>query len=755
MERLLEVRGLDVVYHTQAGRLPAVYDVNFDVRSGEIVGIVGESGCGKSTVSAALLRLLPPNGEITRGEIIFKSRDLRTLSNEELRQLRGRDIAMIFQDPMTSLNPVFSVGTQMMDVLKAHPITDRPDPSTSLRTGPAAPDGNEMRRRIIDLLEKVGIPDAAERIDHYPHQFSGGMRQRITIAMTMLSEPALLIADEPTSALDVTLEAQILELIERLRRDYQTSILFISHDLGVIAQLCDRVIVMYAGRVVEQGDVLSIFEQPQHPYTQALLASVPSRKHYGRRLANIPGRVPSLSALPPGCKFSDRCAHAQAVCQQTEPRYIDNGARRVRCYIYDPESGYDRSTESAQPQPIRTIDPSTHAQDSTSLDPSTSLRTGLHAAVRPAANRRLGSVAASSSNGPLVRLERLSSCFYDRHNIIQQMLGRERGAVRAVDSVSIDIMCGEIIGLVGESGSGKTTLGKTILRLVRSTDGKIIYNNQDITHLSADDLRRMRARMQMIFQDPYSSLSPRLRVSYLLAEPYTIHRVPPEDRYPVDELLEMVGLSSEQAAKYPHELSGGQARRVSIARALALHPEFLVADEPTAGLDVSVAASILNLMKDLAGQLGLTYLIITHNLNVVGYLADRIAVMYLGELVEVGPTRRIFEAPAHPYTLALLSAISEPDPRQRHAERRLLLAGEIPSPKNPPPGCRFHTRCPFAEARCKTDRPALEEIEPNHKVACHFWPRVRDRQPPITNHQSPTTNLQSPISNLQSPISKH
>ncbi len=307
-----------------------------------------------------------------------------------------------------------------------------------------------------------------------------------------------------------------------------------------------------------------------------------------------------------------------------------------------------------------------------------------------------------------------------------------------MDKVDLEIHPGEIIGLVGESGSGKTTLGKTILRLGPLTSGRIRFDGQDISEERGSQLRGLRSRMQMIYQDPYSSLSPRLRVSYLLTEPYTIHRVPDAERYSVSELLQMVGLSGEQAAKYPHELSGGQARRVGIARALALHPEFLVADEPSSGLDVSVAASILNLMKDIAEELGLTYLIITHNLNEVAYIASRVAVMYLGNLVEVGPTDSIFDAPSHPYTLGLLSAISEPDPQHRKDGHRLLLAGEIPSPRNPPPGCRFHTRCPFAEERCKTDVPVLEEIEAGHMVACHFWQRVRESQAePIEKINSP------------------
>jgi peptide/nickel transport system ATP-binding protein len=677
MKPLLEVQGLEVVYHTQKGRLKALHEVSFDLCPGEIVGIVGESGCGKSTVGSALLRLLPPNGEITAGRLLFNGRDLVSLSPEALRQLRGRDLAMIFQDPMTSLNPVFTIGSQILDVQRAH--RDKPAGS------------NELLLQAVDSLNQVGIPDAPERIKNFPHQFSGGMRQRIMIAMALTSEPALLIADESTSALDVTLEAQILELLKELRQVHQTSILFISHDLGVIAQLCDRVIVMYAGRIVEQGSVLSIFEQPQHPYTQALLASVPSRRYHGKRLATIPGLVPSLSALPPGCKFAERCPQAQAICHQTEPRYLRLENRHVRCHIYDPTSGYESLPEHRR------------------------FSSGETGPTLPVSNGH-GEV--------LVKLDNVSTYFYDHLNVVGQLLRRPRSAVRAVDGVSLDIRRGEVIGLVGESGSGKTTLGKTILQLTPATQGQITFAGQDMTHLSGALLRRLRRRMQMIFQDPYSSLSPRLRVSYLLAEPYQIHHTPPAEQYTISQLLAMVGLSEEQATKYPHELSGGQARRIGIARALALHPEFLVADEPTSGLDVSVAASILNLMKDLAQKLGLTYLIITHNLNVVGYISDRVAVMYLGKVVEVGPAAQLFEAPAHPYTLALLSAISEPDPRQQQARRRLLLAGEIPSPKNPPPGCRFHTRCPFAEARCKTETPLMEEIEPGRQVACHFWPRI-------------------------------
>ena len=490
------------------------------------------------------------------------------------------------------------------------------------------------------------MPDAAERLDDYPHQFSGGMRQRIMIAMALLLEPALLVADEPTSALDVTLEAQIVELLRRLRESHGTAILFVSHDLGVISQLCDRVVVMYAGRAVEQGAVEQIFSAPRHPYTQALLAAVPSARHRGERLATIPGRVPSLSALPPGCAFHPRCPHAQDVCERDVPRDLplpDGG--RVQCHIYDEASAYRREQ---------------FASDGVVTARAVAARTAS------AVGADTSTPAAPVSGEALVRIESLRTYFDDSSGLLARLTGARRPPVRAVDDVDLELRRGEVVGLVGESGSGKTTLGRAILGLAPATGGRIVFDGQDVAGLSRRRLRQLRRRAQMIFQDPYSSLSPRLRVSYLLTEPYRINRMS-TGQHSVDELLAMVELSSEQASKYPHELSGGQARRVGIARALALSPDFLVADEPTSGLDVSAAAAILNLMKDLGRDLGLTYLVITHNLGVVGYIADRIAVMYLGQIVEIGPGERVLRAPAHPYTVGLLSAVSEPDPSRAGA----------------------------------------------------------------------------------------
>ncbi|MCU0510237.1 MAG: ABC transporter ATP-binding protein [Anaerolineae bacterium] len=674
---LFEVRDLAIKYHTRDGILTAISGVDFDVHPGEIVGVVGESGCGKSTVAAAVMRLLPPNGEIAAGSMMFQGRDLARLTDEEMRKVRGKEISMIFQDPMTSLNPFFSVETQMLDALRAHPTT-------------AA--GQNPRDLAIAMLKRVGIPDPEVRIKEYPHQFSGGMRQRIMVAIALATRPALLVADEPTSALDVTLEAQIVDLISDLRRELGTAVLYITHDLGVVAQLCDRVMVMYAGSIVESGDVYTTFANPRHPYTQALLRSHPSRSARRTRLVTIPGRVPSLRDLPTGCKFAPRCHHAEAICHSTEPTAVQSGAQTVLCHF---------------PDEILVVQ----------YEPELHLTAEVAAAVTPALPPEIAQRA-------VVETEKLEKHFVDNVGILGELTRAKRGSVRAVDGVDITLRRGETLALVGESGSGKTTLGRTILRLLDPTGGRLVIDGQEITRMKQSALQPLRARMQMIFQDPYSSLSPRMKVSSILQEPFRIHNVAAGPNK-VDELLATVGLSSESADKYPHQLSGGQARRVGIARALALAPELLVADEPTAGLDVSVAAGVLNLLKDLSEQLHLTMLIITHNLNVIGFIADRVAVMYLGKVVEIGRTDDIFTNPRHPYTEALISAIAQPDPTLRSARRRILLPGEIPSPRNPPPGCAFHPRCRYAEAKCAEQSPPLMAVDgEEHLSACYFPERI-------------------------------
>ncbi len=673
MSALFQVKDLEIKYHTRAGVLTAIRDTSFEVSEGEIVGIVGESGCGKSTVASAVMRLLPPNGEITSGQILFQGRDLRQLDKEEMRAIRGKEMAMIFQDPMSSLNPVFSVEEQMLDALRAHRESGEDQSRKALRA------------RAIEMLDRVGIPDAARQIKEYPHQFSGGMRQRIMIATALMSNPAMLVADEPTSALDVTLEAQIIDLIKSLRDELGTAILYITHDLGVVAQLCDRVLVMYAGNIVEAGETLTIFEEPQHPYTRALLRSHPTRSLQAGWLRTIRGRVPSLKELPTGCKFAPRCDYALAACHTTEPQLVQIDGHRVLCDVCQGEIEVEKAPAETVERQERQV-----------------------------------------SQEVVVDVRDLRTHFSDHVPLLGRVLGQRGATVRAVDGVNVSIRRGETLALVGESGSGKTTLGRTVLRLEPPTGGEIVVEGQDITTLRQSALRPMRARMAMIFQDPISSLSPRIKVSSLLLEPFQIHGVPVESENKVDELLEMVGLSSEQADKYPHQLSGGQARRVGIARALALNPDIIVADEPTSGLDVSVAAGILNLLKELRQRLNLTYIVISHNLNVISFIADRVAVMYLGKIVELAETQALFARPRHPYTEALMSAIPLPDPRLRGKRGRILLTGEIPSPRNPPSGCHFHPRCRYAQERCSHEIPLLRGVEGEaHLTACYFPEKVQ------------------------------
>lgn len=676
---------LEIKYQTRQATLTAIRNVNFEVRRGQIVGLVGESGCGKSTVASAVMRLLPPNGEISRGELLFQGRDLRRVSEDEMRRIRGRDISMIFQDPMTSLNPVFSIEQQMVDAIQAHPPNDLPISRS------------QARERAVHMLDRVGIPDASKRIRNFPHQFSGGMLQRIMIAQALQSNPALLIADEPTSALDVTLEAQITDLIRELRAELQTSILYITHDLGIVAQLCDHVVVLYAGNVVETGDIFDVFKKPLHPYTQALLRSHPSHQMNAERLITIRGRVPSLKELPLGCKFAPRCDLAQQVCFEQEPLLSHRNGQTVLCHAYQP------AWSGASP----------------ALSSDGSVQSSK-AGTPPAP-------VAAPETKQIVHAEQVRVHYRDMIGWLGKILGEQQGLVRAVDGVDVAVFRGESLALVGESGCGKTTLGRTILRLEQPTSGAIGVDGTNITRLPQSKIRPLRAHMQMIFQDPISSLSPRKTVAQLLMEPFRIHDIAVDPPQKVDELLEMVGLSSEQAGKYPHQLSGGQARRVGIARALALNPSLLVADEPTSGLDVSVAAGILNLLKDLRERLGLTYILITHNLNIISFIADRVAVMYLGKIVEVGKTSTIFTQPKHPYTEALMSAVALPDPELRGQRRHITLQGEIPSPRNPPSGCPFHTRCHYRQERCLTEATRLQvNSDPTHLVACHFPERQPD-----------------------------
>ena len=675
--KILDANNIEVCYHTREGVLPALRDINFEVNKGEIIGVVGESGCGKSTLAFTINDLLPPNAEITKGSISFNGEVVLSKDMSRMSDFWGNEFSMIFQDPTASLNPVFTVEQQIMNALRAQ----------SNKTGEKE---SELRSRMFKMLERVGIADAERRLKEYPHQFSGGMKQRIMIAIALLSRPSFLIADEPTSALDVTLEAQINDLILKLIKEMGTSVLYITHNLGVVAQMCDKVMVMYAGNIVEFGDVYDIFENPMHPYTQALLKAHPSQENRSKRLYTVPGQVPSLRELPTGCKFAPRCEYKEDICIKQEAEEYRIGEHRVLCHF----ALEDRISKEMEADLANYSD---QFQQKDSAD----------------------------EEEFIVSVKDLKVYFKQKGSLLDKLKGKKENDIRAVNGVDLEIAKGEILAIVGESGSGKTTTGRSVLRLNKPTSGKIVVDGIDITDLSLKEIRPMRLNIQMIFQDAISSLSPRMTVESLLLEPFTIHNKKIDNpKQKAQELLEMVGLSMEQADKYPHQLSGGQARRISIARALALNPDILVADEPTAGLDVSVAAGILNLLKDLRDRLNLTYIIITHDLNVISYIADRVAVMYLGKFVELADTDELLKGSKHPYTQALLSAVSLPDPTLRDKSQRIILDGEAPNPRDIPVGCSFNIRCNYSEDICRKEEPELKEVnDSSHLSACHFSDR--------------------------------
>jgi len=648
MTSLLEVR--DLV--TGFGSVRVVDGVSFRVAAGETYALLGESGCGKSITALSLMRLLPDGGRVVSGSVQLGETDVLALPERDMRGVRGGGMAMIFQEPMLALNPVIKVGEQIGEALTLH----------RKLTGPAAHDAARA------LLDAVGVPDAARRLDSYPFELSGGLRQRVMIAMALAGEPRLLIADEPTTALDVTIQAQVLDVLRRLKTERQMGMLLITHDLGVVAENADRVGVMYAGELVEEGVRDAFFASPQHPYSRMLFEALP-RPGDGGRLTTIPGQVPKLDAPMRGCRFAPRCPHAVARCREESPGWQELGVQRVRCHL---------------------------------------------AGALPASSvREVTAQTAAPASQALLQVEGLKVHFPIRRGLIQRTVGH----VRAVDDVSLDIQAGRTLALVGESGCGKTTVGKALLRLIEPTAGRIALGGKAITANNASTLRR---QAQMVFQDPYSSLNPRMRVADIVLEGMDALGVGAtgDRREAVARLLHQVGLPDDAGGRYPHAFSGGQRQRIAIARALAVSPRLVICDEPTSALDVSVQAQILNLLKDLQNDLGLAYLFITHNLAVVEYLAHEVAVMYLGRIVEHGAAADVLRAPRHPYTQALVSAVPRIEP---HAGEGIIrLAGDQPSPLDPPEGCHFHPRCPHASEICRQTYPDRTDLGGGHWVRCHW-----------------------------------
>jgi peptide/nickel transport system ATP-binding protein len=638
---------------TGIGAARVVDGVSFHVEAGETYALLGESGCGKSMTALSLMRLLPDGGRIVSGAVQLGDTDVLALPERDMRRVRGGQMAMVFQEPMLALNPVIKVGDQIGEVLALHQNLA----------------GQAARAAACALLDSVGVPDAARRLDSYPFELSGGLRQRMMIAMALAGEPSLLIADEPTTALDVTIQAQVLDVLRHLRTERRMGMLLITHDLGVVAENADRVGVMYAGELLEEGARDAFFTAPQHPYSRMLFEALPRTGDAGR-LTTIAGQVPRLDSLLRGCRFAPRCPFAVARCRAESPGWQELGGLRVRCHLAG------------------------------SL-PADSVRERVAASV------------TEQSTQPLLQVEGLKVYFPIRRGLIQRTVGH----VRAVDDVALAIQASRTLALVGESGCGKTTVGKALLRLIEPTAGTIMLGGETIT---AKKVPALRQQAQMVFQDPFSSLNPRMRVVDILLEGMDALSVGArgERRAALTRLLNQVGLPDDAGDRYPHAFSGGQRQRIAIARALAVSPRLVICDEPTSALDVSVQAQILNLLKDLQADLGLAYLFITHNLAVVEYLAHDVAVMYLGRIVEQGPAGPVLRAPRHPYTQALVSAVPRIEPHT--GQTVIRLAGDQPSPLNPPIGCHFHPRCPHASTVCRETYPERTDLGEGHWVRCHW-----------------------------------
>ena len=665
---LLQIKDLHTDIEIRSGVVRALSGVDLHVNPGETLGIVGESGSGKTMTALSLMGLLPQGGKVSSGSIILDGQDLTQLPLKEKRKLRGTKVGMIFQDPLTSLNPTMKIGLQVCEPLRVHEGLSK----------------KEALERAVEILKRVGMPRPEVVINNYPHQLSGGMRQRVMIAMALVCKPRILIADEPTTALDVTTQMQILDLIDELRDEYNMGVILITHDLGVVAGHTDRVAVMYAGRIVETAPTKTLFTEPKHRYTSSLMAALPERAlAAGTKLFSIPGAPPSLTNLPVGCRFAARCLWATDECRAGYPDLRGDETHTFSCF--HPVQEGDESPAVLQGK-----------LDSNKTD-------GAAENVPQISHETLLDVKEASRE-----YESAGSGFFKR----------EKGVVSAVDRVSITVKKGETYGLVGESGCGKSTVGRLIAGLEPPSGGAIELDGRDLATLKGRDAVRIHRDVQMMFQDSYAAMDPRMRIDQILAEPMSIQKTGNARQIAerIMEILEQVGLTEEILDRYPHEFSGGQLQRIGFARSLTLAPDLIVADEPVSALDVSVQAQVLNLMKDLQQELGLSYLFISHDLAVVQYMADRIGVMYLGRIVEEGPASEVVKNPKHPYTKALIDSIPVPDPEFKHDENAIKLTGEPPSAVNPPEGCRFRPRCPFAGEECKVQPMLTDET---HRVACH------------------------------------
>ena len=686
---VLELDNVAVAYKIRGGEIEAVQNVSFEIRRGETHGIVGESGCGKSTCAWAVLNFLGANGYVKRGSIKFQGQELVGVTGEELRRLRGDQIAMVYQDPMQALNPSMRLGDQMSEVLTVHRGMNKKD----------------AEKRCIEMLERVYMPDAANVMKRYPHQISGGQQQRVVIATALLNNPALLIMDEPTTALDVTVEAAVLDLIAELRRDFDTAIMYITHNLGVVARVSTRVGVMYAGEMVERSTVEQVYSNPQHPYTQGLMRCVPKlgADKASSVLYPIRGRVPPPDNRPVGCVFSPRCDYVREICRQERPklRELPNGTW-VRCH-------FAGEIDASQWTPSEDIMPPTIAADKRERE-------------------------------PILRLDNLRKYYEVQGSSLKDVLGLGKpGYVKAVENANFDLPRGTTLGVVGESGCGKSTLIKTIIGLEKTTDGRAEFMGFDITDDIASRSEEVIKELQMVFQNPDSTMNPSYTVGQQIGRPMQRFKTVPKQqiRGEVIKLLKAMRLGENYYDRLPRQLSGGEKQRVGIARALASHPDLVLCDEPVSALDVSVQAALLNLLLELQQEYDTTMMFIAHDLSVVRFFSDRVAVMYLGQIMEIGPAEAIYAPPYHPYSEALLSAVPIPDPAAE--QKHIRLEGTVPSAINPPSGCRFHTRCPRRNLLpdggkiCEAEVPPWREAGGGHRIFCHLpMETLRGFEPVVT-----------------------